>query len=265
MVGIFTNPARDIDLEYTRQIAGWLLQRGMPSAVYDESVPDALAALHRAAFWIVLGGDGTMLHAAREAAVRDIPLFGINLGYVGYLTDVDRIDGFDALQKVLDGDYYREKRMMLAVGPQNELVLNEVVLGRDGPAKLMTFQVKANGVLVDTLRADGLIVATPTGSTAYNLSAGGPVLQPQSEMLILTPICPQNLYARPCVLSADNEITITLTDDKRAVCALDAREPSFYLEQGDALTVRRAPCCTTVIKTNEATFFEVLRKKARQW
>jgi len=245
LASIFTNRHKDAGLAYTREIEGFLKARGVRIT----------PAGQKADFWIVLGGDGTMLRAAREAAVLDVPLLGINLGNMGFLTDADRQDGFVAIEKVLAGDYESQKRLMLCVG--NNLALNDVVVGSN-TGGLRLFSVYINGAHMDDIRADGIIVATPTGSTAYNLSAGGPILAPYGDMLVITAICPHNLSTRPWVVSGSDEVRII--PKYPALLMMDG-EKIDTIQAGCGVEIWRAPYSATILKTVPIHFCEVLRKK----
>ena len=248
IVGVTVNSTKDQCLSYAKDIEAWLKARGYQLAWEDEA--------YKGDFLVVLGGDGTMLRASKMAAKYNIPMLGINLGNLGYLTDSDRNEGLNAIAKVLAGDYRQEQRMMLKT--REELALNEVFL-RGEASKLASYKIDVGNGHMDTLRADGILVATPTGSTAYNLSAGGPILKPDSEMMVITPVCPHTLYARPWVVSGNDEVSITPMDEDAAV-VLDG-EVKFHLKKGESLTISRAECRATIIKTTNIDFFEVLRKK----
>ena len=253
-VGIVTNRNKDPDLSYTKMVAAWLEARN-----YTPVLEEELA--YSSKFLIVLGGDGTMLQAAHKAARCSTPMLGINLGNLGYLTDADRHDGLEAIEKMLAGNFTLEQRMMLEV--RDRLALNEALVLREGSPKLMAFRISVDGKHMDTLRADGVIVATPTGSTAYNLSAGGPILRPDSEMIIVTAICPHTLYARPWVFSGNHEVSITPAEEEEAVVFLDG-EAKFSLNFGESIEVRRSIHTADVVKTSGMDFFEILRRKMVQ-
>lgn len=252
IVGIVVNEAKDPSLSYANDIAAWLKTKGSTLAWGDEA--------YKSDFMVVLGGDGTMLRASKMAAKYNIPMLGINLGNLGYLTDADRKDGLKAIGNVLAGEFRREQRMMLKA--RGELALNEVFL-HGKTSKLASYRIDVGGCVgyghMDTLRADGILVATPTGSTAYNLSAGGPIIKPDSEMIVVTPVCPHTLYARPWVISGNDEVCITPVDED-AVAVLDG-EVKFHIKKGECLIINRAECSATIIKTSNINFFEVLRKK----
>ena len=254
-IGIVTNTDRDPRLTYTKEISEWLINHGHTPVLEGDGV-------YSSKFLIVLGGDGTMLQAAHKAAKHSTPMLGINLGNLGYLTDVDRHDGINAIEKMLNGDFRREQRMMLTV--RDYFALNEVAIRRDGSFKLMEFRICAGGFYMDTFRADGVIVSTPTGSTAYNLSAGGPILRPDSEMIVITAVCPHTLYTRPWVLSGNDSVSLVPLDvhGGRAAVSIDG-EVKFFLEPGEEITVTRSDYSAIVVKTENTDFFEVLRKKIK--
>ncbi len=180
---------------------------------------------------IVVGGDGTLLHAARSMADRDIPLLGINLGRLGFLTDISQDNMHQALEQILDGNYEEEERFLLQaeVGKPGEsgtscTAFNDVVIHKWNVARMIEFETHVDGRFVETQRADGLIIATPTGSTAYALSGGGPLLDPALNALVLVPICPHTLSNRPIVVSGDCKIDIVIcgrTDPKNVRITCD--------------------------------------------
>ena len=146
---------------------------------------------------------------------------------------------------------------------RNHLALNEIIVHRDSSSKLMSFRICVNGSHMDTFRADGVIAATPTGSTAYNLSAGGPILAPDAEMIVITAVCPHTLYTRPWVLSGSDEISLTPVESEPALVSLDG-EVKISLKKNETITIRRSHCTACVVKTAGVDFFEVLRKKMRK-
>jgi len=266
-IGLIVNGTRDVGYVYTREVVQWLREHGAEpimeqSAAIAANLPEtATDNVYNSQFLILLGGDGTMLRASHGAAEHGTPMLGINLGTLGYLTDVDKQEGLLAIKKALAGDCRYEKRMMLQANGM--LALNEVHVGPRHIATLMTFRIEVNNAHMDTLRADGVIISTPTGSTAYNLSAGGPILKPDSEMILITPICPHALYTRPWVISADDEITICpVNSPGTAIVNLDG-EPRFFLEEGEKILIKRAKHTTQVVRTSGMDFFAILRKKLR--
>jgi len=221
---------------------------------------DDLNRLEDSDFWVVLGGDGTMLRTAAFAAVMDIPMLGINLGTLGFLTDVDKEHGIAALDKLLLKDYVCEERMMLNVSfSEGEfLALNEACVGVTG--RLKTFDLYVNGQFIDEIRADGILVATPTGSTAYNLSAGGPILAPSGggAMMVITPVCPHSLSARPWVIGGEDSVGITA---RRGSPVFADGQKIGRVSLGEGVLVAASKYVAKILKTAPTNFYATLRKK----
>jgi len=247
IVGIITNKEKDPALSYTAQVRDFLMGQG---------VNISMGCTTDADFWVVLGGDGTMLRCAHIAAIHDIPLLGINLGTLGFLTDAEKHDGLDVLAKVLANEYETEERMMLEA--TGRLALNDVFVGAAGGLK--TFDLYVNDHLLDTIRADGIIVATPTGSTAYSLSAGGPLLMPGSQMMVITPVCSHSLSTRPLVIGAGDAVRIVAHQACHIV--IDGEHIGEAQPGPDiGICVRKSTHNAKIIKTAPAHLFDVLRKK----
>ena len=244
-----------------RSLVKWLEKRDVKCVTEDTAPQDSF---FHADFLIVLGGDGTVLKCAAEAAKNGIPVLGINTGNLGYLTDVDVSEMYISLEKVISGDYTVEKRMTLQAVLKDgykAICLNEFCIEKRDTHMIM-FDVSLNGEYVNTYRADGVLVATPTGSTAYNLSAKGPILKPCGNMIAITPICPHDLFALPSVVSGDDTITITILPGAFAPAALSGDgKPIATMNAGDNVTIQASAHCFSLIKTNALGFFEVLRKK----
>ena len=249
-VGIITNPDKDPDLSYTALVRNFLTQKGV--AIREGEFPS------RADFCVVLGGDGTILRCSHLAAICDVPLLGINLGTLGFLTDAEKQDGLEALEKVLAGEYETEKRMMLEteLPPIPYLALNDICIGTTGSLKTLSLYV--NNHHLDTLRADGLIVATPTGSTAYNLSAGGPILMPGGKMMVITPICPHSLGTRPLVIGESDIVRIVAHQPSPII--IDG-ETVGELSTDTGITIKKSSLYATTIKTAQSHIYDVLKKK----
>ena len=219
---------------------------------------------------ITLGGDGTLIQAARDLAGRQIPMVGVNLGNLGYLTQIGRQEDVEALlDALLDGQYQLERRMMLkgtifreGVMVKEDLALNEVVITRRETLRVLKFRIYVNGEYLSQYRADGMIAATPTGSTAYNLSAGGPIVEPNARMVILTPICPHDLNGRSIVLSAQDvvEIEVLGNDDAGQVAVFDGDE-AVYMKVGDRIRIARSETETILVKLKNISFLDNLRSK----
>ncbi|MET0185694.1 MAG: NAD kinase [Achromobacter sp.] len=225
----------------------------------------------RADLAIVVGGDGTMLGAARHLAPYDIPLVGINHGRLGFITDLPLEDANDALERILDGSYVAEERVLLegSVWRGDEKMfcataLNDVVLNRAGRGGMIEVRVELDGIYMNTQRADGLIIATPTGSTAYALSAGGPLLHPTLNALVLVPVAPQTLSNRPIVIPDTGELSMTLTAMGRVELGASVHfdmQTWSDLQPGDRITVRRSPHTVRFLHPEGYSFFSTLRHK----
>ena len=234
------------------RLAAWLEEH---SIVVTEQDPDLV---------IALGGDGTMLRAAHLAHSVDVPLLGVNFGSLGYLTEVDPGDEVHALERIHGGSYAIEERMMLTcrVGEDGYLGLNEVLVERSSPYRLVRLAVSIGGEHLSAFNADGVMVATPTGSTAYALSAGGPIVDPRAECLLLVPVSPHMIFSRPFVLMADETVAITVTAERGegANLSLDGSE-GCHLEPGTTVYVRRHTRPLKMVKLAGPGFIERLRAK----
>lgn len=219
---------------------------------------------------ITLGGDGTLIQAARDLAGRNIPMLGINRGTLGYLTQISTMEEIqEALLALLENRYQLEDRMMLSGSAHGangrlyeDIALNEIVITRNERLKMLPFRVYINGGFLNEYRADGLIVATPTGSTAYNLSAGGPIIVPDSSLMVLTPICSHALNARSIVMSAEDKIRIEiLGDPDTSQAAVYDGDTAAMLYSGDHIEICRSHTKTVLIRLKEVSFLENLRNK----
>ena len=218
---------------------------------------------------IVVGGDGTMLHVARSLARFGVPLIGVNLGHLGFLTDIPTERMYEELTHILDGDFETEERILLeAEVVRDGKVLhadnafNDVVINKGQLARLIEFETWLDDEFVNSTRADGIIIATPTGSTAYALSAGGPILQPTLPAIILVPICPHTLSDRPLAVSSDSHVEIVMTSTARqsAHVTLDG-QTNFTVQDNDHVRVRRAERPVTLIHPSRRNHYDVLRAK----
>ena len=218
---------------------------------------------------VTLGGDGTLLRGARLLAGRSVPILGVNLGRLGFLTTCGSEDANAGLKLLATGDYVAEARMTLAaraVDPsgatrQEWLALNDFVLHKGGFARVVRLSVAINGESIGVYAADGVIISTPTGSTAYSLSAGGPVVVPTVESIILTPISAHMLAVRPLVIPADAEVTVATLDNPEELIVTVDGQVGTDLARGEKLVVRRAPNPVLIVRFPETSFFERMRKK----
>lgn len=263
--------------EQALKLDQWLRQRGI--AVFSEEM-GARAAMNacyeepsfvprEVQFVIVLGGDGTLLGAARRVARYGVPILGVNLGGLGFLTEIPLRNLYPAVESMLEGRLEEETRLMLEAVVVRQgaeacrfLVLNDVVINKGALARIIDLDVFINDQFLTTFRADGLIVSTPTGSTAYNLSAGGPILYPTMSSFILTPICPFTLTNRPILLPESHVVSITLSKrgEERVSLTFDG-QVGFDLFQGDRVLIQKAKEKLKLIKSPDQSYFEILREK----
>ena len=215
---------------------------------------------------IVLGGDGTLLNVARALAIHRIPLIGINTGRLGFLADVST-ENMGIIDDILDGHYQAEERFLLSaeiirngVTVLTHLAFNDVVVNKGELARLIEFETYIDEQFVSGSRADGVIIATPTGSTAYAMSAGGPILHPTLAAIVLVPICPHTLSNRPLVVHSDSRVEIILVSDQSAHATFDGQS-NFGLRNFDRVRVRRAEVPVTLIHPQGRNHYEVLRQK----
>ncbi len=236
-----------------------------PVPGYPTAAPDALGTLADVA--IVVGGDGTLLSIARQLALHDVPLIGVNQGRLGFLTDIPLTEAEQALPAILAGRFAEDRRTLLAArvtraGGATEAAsaLNDVVASRGHIGGMIDITVALDGRFVYRMRADGLIVATPTGSTAYALSAGGPIVHPEVSALALVPVAPHALSYRPIAVSDSSTITITLNRGKDAAVHCDG-QTHFTFEEGDSVTIERAPYPVRLLHPEGHDHFAMLREK----
>lgn len=248
-----------------------LLDSGLVQHLPDNPVLSQEEIRDSADMIVVLGGDGTLLSVARLFVDKDVPILGVNLGSLGFLTEITVEELYDRLEQCLAGDRATSERMMLDIalhraGKQIEqgFALNDVVINKGALARIVDLETKVNGQFLTTYKADGLIVSTPTGSTGYSLSAGGPIIHHAMSCIAITPICPHTLTNRPIVISDESEICITVTSsfDEKVYLTLDG-QVGFKLFEGDSIHVRRAPQSTSLIQSSTRNYFEVLRTKLK--
>ena len=273
-VGVLWNSSKPEGLDTARRVLSVLKSKGVSYSV-DENLSDTFGErehMDRISFsdcemLIVLGGDGTILRALDYAIPGDLPILGVNIGRLGFLCEVERDDVDEDLCRVLDGGYAVDERMTMCIegfDEQRFFALNEVVIDRSTPeVRILSLEYAANGTTVNHISGDGLIVATATGSTAYSLSAGGPILAPGLDCFVLTPICPHMLNVRPVVLSASDRITVRLTDDRNGARAvLDSRK--LVPIQGE-IVIRRSKRNARFIRLHNRNYFDLLRGKLSEW
>ena len=261
---VITNQGKDKTLETTYRIKNYIEGQGKKCilSVEEKTMPEDVDCV------LVLGGDGTLIRAAREMRAYDVPLLGINMGTLGYMAEVELEHLEEDLERLLTGKTQVEKRMMLkgsVNGQLEDIALNDIVLTRTGSLRIIEFRLYVNGELLNTYHADGIIISTPTGSTAYNLSAGGPIVEPTASMIVITPICSHALNTSSIVLSADDEIILEIGEgrDGRTEKAEISFDGEYNVEvcTGDEIKIQRAEHTTKLLKLSKVSFLEILRKK----
>ncbi|MDR0433589.1 MAG: NAD(+)/NADH kinase [Gracilibacteraceae bacterium] len=261
-VGFWINSRRVGDLSRLDSIKAWFAERGWQVLPEWRSRPDKIE------FLLSFGGDGTFLEAAREAAPYDIPVLGVNYGKLGFLCEVEQDGVIAALEKILRREFVVERRLMLLASlglprdARRHVALNDVVFNRDLRESTVKFRVCLSGEAIASPPGDGLIIATPTGSTAYSLSAGGPVVSPDVEAIVLTPLAPHALAARPMVVSAGEEITVTLEKGDRCHVTFDGGDKT-ELTQGETVSVVKAPLKAKLLRLELRGFQRMAREKLR--
>ncbi len=277
-VGICVKPEQPELAELLRALEKWLGERGLEALPDPDSGRSTEAAgsprselAARADLVVVLGGDGTLLAVARAIGDRDVPILGVNLGTLGFLAEISRGELFAALEAVLAGRFRIEERMRLDVSVERAggslgryLALNDAVISNTALSRLVHLETRADGAEVTTYHADGLIVATPTGSTAYSLSAGGPLVYPTMRALVLTPISAHTLTHRPLVLPETCEVQVRVRDTRGGQVHLTVDgQVGRELAQGDLVTVRRAARPARLLVDPARSRFDVMRAKLR--
>lgn len=278
---IVTNEMKDPGLEITKKMQHYLLEKGK-ECIIQEQEPKKADSVYKYTnahmipedvdCVLVLGGDGTLLQASRDLIECGIPLMGVNLGTLGYLAEIDGQNIKPALDKLILDEYVLEKRMMLdgfAMRKDKQLLhdiaLNDIVIGRDGRLRIIDFNIYVNGEFLNSYSADGIIISTPTGSTGYSLSAGGPIISPEASLILLTPIAPHTLNTRSIVLPEDARIMIEIGEghvgNRKGVVATFDGDTFVSLRQGDQVVITKAEKATRLVKVNNISFLQVLRKK----
>lgn len=274
LIGKFKNAEITVPL---LKLADHLTTRGNQVLVDEFSASEKIAQSYQtsslekiaqqADLAIVIGGDGTMLNIARMLVSYDVPLIGINQGRLGFLTDLSLDNMLASLEEILSGHYDTEERILLSAEVSragtcrfNNLAFNDVVLHRGVSSGMIEFEVRINGEYMNTLRSDGLIIATPTGSTAYALSAGGPILFPSLNLITLVPVCPHTLSNRPIVIGAEANIEINMRSSVNVGINCDSHA-YFDLEQTDHIIIKRHPQTVRLLHPINHSYYRMLREK----
>jgi NAD+ kinase len=278
-IGVIVGPQKPEALAVVHDLCDWCQPRGISLFAANEiaeqvgcarlganehELPDGLDLL------VVLGGDGTMLGAARLVGARQIPVLGVNFGWLGYLTEFTLAELFPALDVLLDGGFAVDQRMLLDVTVERagqpiaqQRALNDAVINKAAPAHMIELECYVNGLFVNGFRADGMIIATPTGSTAYSLSAGGPIVYPSISAILLTPICPHMLSNRPVIVPGESLVELVFkSTDEELMLTIDG-QIGVELQLDDRVLLRRSDTSFQLIRPTNRNYFEVLRTKLK--
>jgi NAD+ kinase len=272
---IYANQHKDVGLKTTERIRKYLetkAQRVSVRLMQREQETDRDPFPEDADCMIVLGGDGTVLQAVREKQGKHLPIVGVNLGTLGYMTEIELSNLETALDRLVSGDYEQESRMMLEgriFAKDEELrqgwALNDIVISRSGSLQIIQYKIYVNGMFLNEYNADGVIITTPTGSTGYNLSAGGPLVEPRAKLIMVTPICPHTLNQRSIILSPDDVVEIVIPEgregkDQTVGVNFDGGNECI-LHTGDRIRITKSDMTTEFIQLNQVSFLDVLHKK----
>jgi len=283
-IGIIAKQNKPEAVTLTGRLVEWLQPKGVEVYI-EEGIEKSLRPNLRASFLnpvkkeeipshaemiIVLGGDGTLLSVARLVGSHEVPILGVNLGGLGFLTEITLEELYRVLERVIQGDFVTDERVVFhaAVIRRGErlaefIVLNDAVINKGALARIIDLETTINGEYLTTFKSDGLIISTPTGSTAYNLSAGGPIAYPSLHCIIITPICPHTLTNRPIVIPDDVEVRAILRSKQQEVILTLDGQQGFVLEFDDVVEVKKAEGKILLIKSPYRHYFEVLREKLK--
>ncbi|WP_457567327.1 NAD(+)/NADH kinase [Desulfurobacterium sp.] len=280
-VGIISNPTKKNAGEGVKKIVKLLLEKKVTVWTEEETaslLPEELAKSvkivdrvclpDRVEVMIVLGGDGTFLNVARLIDKKPVPILGVNFGTLGFLTELTMEEIEESIDKLLSGKFIVENRPVIRVKLTRKnghvaiyRCVNEVVIKRDTLARIIEVELKANGKFVSTFRGDGLIIATPTGSTAYSLSAGGPIIFPTLSAMLITPICPHTLTMRPLVIDGNIVLTAQLKTTSETVMVIFDGQEGIELRKGDRLDIAKSPYDLLILRDPEKSYYQTLREK----
>jgi NAD+ kinase len=274
-IAIVARPKKDEVRALTQQLLEhypdrqFLVQQHVAELIGVPGVSDEVIS-QRADFMIVLGGDGTLIYGARLLQGRQVPILGINLGSLGFMTEVPVSEAFGAIDRCLGGQARIESRMKLScrlyrngLQVMEDEVLNDVVINKSALARIARHEMWLDGAFVAAYQADGLIFSTPTGSTAYSLSAGGPIVHPAVDCVVVTPICPHALTQRPIVVPGDQLIRVQLSSEVTDVFLTVDGQSGLALRQGDCVEVEKSPHRTLIVRNEKLDYFSILRQKLK--
>ncbi|MDO8683889.1 MAG: NAD(+)/NADH kinase [Armatimonadota bacterium] len=280
VIGLVANPQKEAALELASELADWLAARSITVLIESEAAAlinrmDIAASedeVSSADMIVVLGGDGTILRAARMASPKNTPILGVHLGQYGFITEIHPPNVKEALERTLRGDYQVSERLMLKAGLIRDgreiaahIALNDAVVAKGPLARLLRLHTYVNEKYIATYAADGIIVSTPTGSTAYSLSAGGPVVNPNVDVLIITPICPHTLNARSLVIPGSESVQIVIEcdrDEEGMMLTIDGQS-GIALQSSDKVDIRRAEHPAKIVFWDTWSFYDKLQSRLR--
>lgn len=272
-IGLIVNESKDYNFKCAEEIVNFIISNSITPILldcYQDKIQNSQILFleknllfKKSKFIIIIGGDGTILRWSTEIASYNKEILGINKGNLGYLTDVEYSSAINAIKTVLNCQHKLEKRIMLEVKVNDKvyLALNEASIHSENIGRMIEIGVNINSQNIDNINADGIIVSTPTGSTAYNLSAGGPILKPDLELMIITYVCPHAIFSRPYVVSANDKVELYLTkENATGYLSLDGGY-NILLKYGDSVEITKSEYYTNTIKTNNLNFYDILKKK----
>ena len=277
---VIANSQKDMDFAMADKISEYIIAKGGTCVCQKRDIgkegikynsADASLIPEGTECVIVLGGDGTLIQAARDLSSINVPVFGINIGTLGYLTEIDMEQAFPAIDRIMADEYNIDTRMILRGRVYrgddklySDIALNDIVINRMGSLKIINFDIFVNGEYLITYPADGLIVSTPTGSTAYNLSAGGPIVRPQTDCIVMTPVCPHVLNKSSVIFGGEDVLEVRMTQSRSGV---EERVVTFdgtdYINpvSGDRIVISRSDTRASLIRIGKHNFLQILRNK----
>ena len=277
---VIANSQKDMDFAMADKISEYIIEKGGTCVCQKRDIgkegikynsADASLIHEGTECVIVLGGDGTLIQAARDLSSINVPVFGINIGTLGYLTEIDMEQAFPAIDRIMADEYNIDTRMILRGRVYrgddklySDIALNDIVINRMGSLKIINFDIFVNGEYLITYPADGLIVSTPTGSTAYNLSAGGPIVRPQTDCIVMTPVCPHVLNKSSVIFGGEDVLEVRMTQSRSGV---EERVVTFdgtdyiNLVSGDRIVISRSDTRASLIRIGKHNFLQILRNK----
>ena len=280
--GLFINNKKDIDFHCGKVLIESIFNLGgkvntlsryqdslLSSSKNIHFVEDANSIIQCSDLLVSLGGDGSFLKTSRRAFGKNIPVVGVNLGNLGFLTEIEPDNIFSSIENIINGKFHIQNRMVLEISVQNhgkviysDFALNDAVIMSKNKPKMLHLNTYINDLFVEYIPGDGMIISTPTGSTAYSLSAGGPLVEPDLDMIVITPVCPHTLYSRPFITSSERCVSIKMDaiNSTQALLTIDGQN-NVVINPEDTIVIKKASFCVKVLTLNPEKFFDVLRTK----